>query len=1022
LINLQHKTFVFIKSKICLFMKKNLQFLLCLWGLILVLMPDKLYAQNDLITVAVLNEKDGTPIESATIQILPGSRSVLTGIDGKLTFPRKNAQSVRVSFIGYKTITMELGNQTSISVKLVPSLALMDEIVVVGYGGRVRKSDLTGSVSSLSSKEIRKQPVTNFGQAIQGKATGVVVSNNSGAPGAGTKIRIRGANSLLGGNDPLYVVDGVALNIGINDLNVNDIESVEILKDASSTAIYGSRGANGVIMITTKRGISGATKIQLTSNTGISNLAQKYDLLDAGSFAELTNVYKPNYFTAAQISDFKTKGGVDWQDEVFQTAVSQDYQVSLSGGTAATRYYVSGNYVNQTGIVTGADLSKYSIRSNISTELGKKFKLDLNLFASKQKSVNTSDNGSKGAPLWNTPLFPPTFSIYTPSGSWNRTDNLSGPGLLNPLMVLKERYSDLSANSVAINSKLTYNIFEGLKVDILFGLDDRSGLTGSITNKNMNPTITAASLSENKSFTWQNSNIISYQKKIGDRHDFTVMGAYEQSKFTYNGFAASGTNINPISVGYDNLGIANNTGIGSSRSQFSLQSYLGRFNYSYMSKYLLTASYRADGTSKFQGNNKWGYFPAVAAAWKISEEAFLKNQHIISNLKLRGSWGITGNQGINAYATISSIGTMSNSFGLPSFVPGSTVNGADNPDLKWETTEQKNIGFDISFLKGKINLTADYYFKNTSDLLNSTIIAAYNGGGSVNTNIGSMENNGYEINLSVIPVSNKNFHWEAGFNISAFKNKLTSLGKSNDTFRLGGIYAPGLTTESPFALKVGESLGSFWGYEWQGIYTTKEATEAAKYGFKPGDNKYRDLNSDGKIDSKDKFIIGNALPKFIWGFNNSFRYKNFEANILLQAVVGRKILNTVYAAATTILSDATAISHVDGKNYWSTDNENSMFANPKTSSGKNFIESTQFLQDGSYVKVRNLAVAYNFKRDIIKFADLKFTVSGQNLLTFTKYKGYDPETSTSGNDTDGAIDVGSFPTARTITFSLQVNF
>jgi TonB-linked SusC/RagA family outer membrane protein len=439
-----------------------------------------------------------------------------------------------------------------------------------------------------------------------------------------------------------------------------------------------------------------------------------------------------------------------------------------------------------------------------------------------------------------------------------------------------------------------------------------------------------------------------------------------------------------------------------------------------MGKYLITATYRADGTSKFQGNNKWGYFPAAAVAWRVTEESFMKSQNVITNLKVRGSWGITGNQGINAYATIAQIGSMANSFGLSSFVPGSIVNGADNPDLKWETTEQTNIGFDVSAYKSRINLSVDYYMKKTSDILHYAAIPAYNGGGGVNKNIGEMENKGFEISLSGTPVSNGKFTWNSSFNISAYKNKLLSLGK--DTFFLGGNYAAGLTFESPFAIKVGESLGSFWGYEWMGIYNTAEATEAAKYGFKPGDNKYMDYNHDGKLDSKDKHVIGNALPKLVWGFDNTFSYKNLEINIMLQAVVGKKILNTVYACATTILSDATAITHVDGLDYWTTTNENAQFANPKTSTGKNLIESTQFLQDGSYVKVKNVGIAYNLSKEITKFTDLKLSLSAQNFLTFTKYKGYDPETSTSGNDIDGAIDVGSYPNARTITFSIQANF
>ncbi len=977
-------------------------------------------AQQQKAVSGKVTDSSGGSLPGVSVVVKGTTNGTITNGNGNYSLSNVPENAIlQFSFVGMKGQEMAVAGKTTLNVSMEEDAIGIDEVVAIGYG-TVKRSDLTGSVTSVSSNDIRKQPVTTLGQAIQGKASGVVVSSNSGAPGASLKIRIRGANSMQGSNEPLYVVDGVALNIGISDLNVNDIESIEVLKDASSTAVYGSRGANGVIMITTKKGKNEATKVQLTVNTGVSQLSRKYDLLDAGSFAELANVYKPNYFTSTQIADYKVNGGVDWQDEVFQRGISQDYQLSLNGGSATSNYYLSGNYIDQTGIVLGSKAAKYLVRSNVSTNLGSKIRFDFNLFATRQTSENTGDNGSKGAPLWNTPLFPPTFPIYKSTSVWNRTDNLSGPGLMNPVMVLKERYSDYTSNSIAINSRLVYNILNNLKLDVVFGVDNNTGLSGSITNKAMNPTTTAASLTDRKSFTWQNSNILTYQAKINDVHDFTIMAANEQSKFVYSGFAASGTDINPISVGYDNLGIANTKNISSDRSQYSLQSYFGRLSYSFMNKYLLTATYRADGTSKFQGNNKWGYFPAAAVAWRVTEESFMKSQDVISNLKLRGSWGVTGNQGINAYATIAKIGAMSNSFGLASMVPGSIVVGADNPDLKWETTKQTNVGIDVALLKGKINLSADYYIKNTSDLLHYAAIPMYNGGGGVNKNIGEMENKGFEFAISATPVSTDDFTWNSSFNISAYKNKLLSLGK--DTFMLGGNYAAGLTFESPFAIKVGESMGSFWGYEWMGIYKSSEATEAAKYGFKPGDNKYLDYNKDGKLDSKDKHIIGNALPKFVWGFDNSFSYKNFDLNVLVQAVVGREILNTVYACATTIISDATAISHVDGKDYWSASNDNARFANPTTSTGKNLIESTQFLQDGSFVKVKNIALSYNLSKAASRIADLKLTISGQNMLTFTKYKGYDPETSTSGNDIDGAIDVGSYPNARTITFSVQANF
>jgi len=924
------------------------------------------------------------------------------------------------SFIGSQTQEIPITGKTIIDVALVAETKALNEVVVTGYG-TVKRSDLTGSVASVTSKNFVAEPVKTFSQAIQGRAAGVVVTNNSGAPGGNVKVRIRGTSSLYGANDPLYVVDGVALNINIADLNVNDIASIEILKDASATAVFGNRGANGVVMITTKRGISEVPQIQINIAPAISNVGYKYDLMDAGTFAEFVNVYKPGYFTPQQISDYKTNGGTDWQKEIFRTGITQNYQLSASGGSARTKYFISGQYLDQSGILLNTSQTRYSLRSNITTELGKKFKLEVNLFGSRIKGLNNLENGNKTNPVISAVFYSPTFPVYNEFGTWNRFDNLCGPLALNPKMVLEERYSDNLSNSLTSNMKLSYKIINDLTLDVLFGADINSYQSGGYENSWINASSTKASIWTSNNLFWQNSNILTYHKNLNNVHDIVVTGVYEQSQNTYETFTGNGSGVNPISVGYHNLGISQTQTVTSGWSQWSLRSFLGRVSYTLLNKYLLTVSYRADGTSKFQEPNKWGYFPSAALAWKLSEESFLKDNSVISNLKLRGSWGITGNQGINSYATIARIGSMMNTFGLSQSLPGSIVSGIDNPDLKWESTTQTNFGFDLSILKDRLSLSADYFIKNTNDLLFGVTVPAYNGGGSVNRNIGTMENKGYEIVVSGVPVETGDFRWDASFNFTSIDNKLTSLGQ--DTFLLGGNYASGLTMESPFCLKVGESLGSFWGFEWQGIYKSSEAAEAAVYGFNPGDNKFRDYNHDNKLDSKDKHVIGSALPDFVWGFNNTFAYKNFELNIFLLGQQGNKMLNLPYACSSVILSDATTINHVDGLNYWQEEvNENAAFANPTNSSNKNEVLSTQFLQDASFTKIKNMALSYNIGRNILKIADLKLTVSAQNLLTITKYKGYDPETSTSSNDIDGAVDVGAYPSARTFTIGIQARF
>ena len=978
-----------------------------------------LFAQRVTVTGKITSQ-GGEALTGVTVVCKGTTIGTTSGSDGSYSISVPSGDAIlQFSFIGYAQQEIPVNGRTVINVTMSETVQQMDEVVVVGYG-TTKKSDLTGSVASVTSTNFRAEPVRTFAQAIQGRAAGVVVTNNSGAPGGNVKIRIRGTNSLYGSNEPLYVVDGVALNINISDLNVNDIESMEVLKDASATAIFGNRGANGVVLVTTKKGKSEVPQIQVNIEPAISNVGYKYDLLDAGEYAEFVNVYRPGYFTAAQITDYKSKGGTDWQDEIFRTSITQNYQISATGGSATTKYFVSGQFLDQSGILLNTSQTRYSLRSNITTELGKKLKLEFNLYGSRIKGLNNTENGNKTNPVISAVFYSPTWPVHTQFGTWNRFDNLCGPLALNPRMVLEERYSDNLSNSVTSNLKLSYKIINDLTLDVLFGADVNFYQNGGYENSWINASTTKASMWTSNNLFWQNSNILTYRKNINNVHDIVVTGVYEQSRNTYSSFTGNGSGVDPISVGYHNLGISKTQTVTSSWSQYSLRSLLGRVSYTLMNKYLLTVSYRADGTSKFQDPNKWGYFPSVALAWKVSEESFLKDNPVISNLKIRGSWGVTGNQGINSYATIARIGSMMNTFGLSQSLPGSIVVGIDNPDLKWETTTQTNAGFDISLLKDRLILSADYFMKETKDLLFGVTVPAYNGGGSVNRNIGTMQNKGIEVVLSGVPVSTEDFKWDASFNFTSIKNELTSLGQ--DTFLLGGNYSPGLTQESPFCLKVGESMGSFWGFEWLGIYKSSEATAAAVYGFKPGDNKYLDWNKDNKIDSKDKHVIGAALPKYVWGLNNTFTYKNLELNIVFLGQQGNKMLNLPYACASTILSDATTISHRDGLNYWRTDNENASFANPTNSSNKNEVLSTQFLQDASFTKVKNLALSYNIDKSILKITDLKLTISAQNLLTFTKYKGFDPETSTSSNDLDGAVDVGAYPSARTFTLGIQARF
>lgn len=987
--------------------------------ILLLFVSAKSFSQTKTISGIVLDSVAGTPLNGAVIKI-DSSHAVLTDRDGNFQLKiaaSLNGASMEVNSIGYQTRYVFLDSQTNYTIKLVESSHQLNDVIVVGYGS-VKKSDLTGSLASVSSKEIAKQPSTNLALSLQGKVPGAVIQSNNGNPGSSIKIRIRGANSITGNNDPLYVIDGVEGG-SIDAINVNDVADVQILKDASATAIYGSRGANGVVLITTKHGANMPTEVQVIGNVSISKLPKKYDIVDAASYAQLINKIKgTDYFSASQIENYQQNGGTDWQGELFHTGITQNHELSFRGGSKSTTFFVSGNYINQRGIEVNTNNKVYNFRTNLTTSFLNKFKLYVNFTAFGTDGLNTNDIGGKGSPIWVGAIMSPT---YSPNDS-NRYDALSGTGQgnVNPALVMKNRYTRFQNNGWSVNARLNYKITNDLQLDVYGNSGISNNKTGIISNDFLNVTQTSASQQLTQNTGWQNTNILTYDKNFSQKHHLTVTAMEQQIYNDQPTFTASGTGIYPISLGYDNLGISSIPSVASGREERKLRSYLGRINYSFMDKYLLTLSYRADASSVFTEDHKWAYFPSAAFAWNISDEKFMQTQNFISKLKLRTSWGKTGNQGIGVNGNIGYYNNWNYSFGQTNGNPGTYLINASNPNLKWETTTQTNVGVDIGVLKNRINLTADFYVKNTKDLMLAVPIPGYDGGGTILQNIGQVRNKGYEVAIFGTAISQGSFQWDYNFNISSYKNKVVSLGDQTQIF--GTNPADGEITASPFIIKVGEPLGSYYGYEWQGIYTTAQSAEAAKMGLKPGDNIYADLDGDNAITSSDEKVLGNSNPKFSLGFDNTFTYKNFSLDIMLQSVLGRKMLNVMYADASTIIPDAPNITTKDGFDYWTSDHENAKFANPFTSTGKNYLVSSEYLQNASYLKVKNVALSYMLHKNLIKFSDVKFSVSAQNLLTFTKYKGYDPEVSSYNKDSDGTLDYGAYPNPRTITFSLQLNF
>lgn len=960
-------------------------------------------------------DSSGNPLQGVTISVKGGKTATQTTAEGgfQITAP---ADAVLVfSSIGYSNKEVPVNGQSYLDVQLQAVAQNLQDVVVIGYGTQ-RKTNVTGAIATVSPSSYKNQPVTTVSSALQGRATGVSVSSASGAPGGVTKVRIRGSNSINSSNDPLFVVDGVALgSISFQDINVNDIESMEVLKDASATAIYGSRGANGVIIITTKSGKAG--KMVVNANGFVTaNDIGKYDLLDPVAYAQ-----QANHIAGTDVlpnPESYAGKGTDWQDQVFRTGYTQNYQVSLAGGTDKSRYYLSGYYVKQSGIVVNTSQQKIALRSNIDSKLGKKVSVGLNMFLTNIQSKNNGDMGSKASPVTSSLTWSPTEPVYDDpaTGEYNRyAISPIGP---NPYMIAQESDYEGKSNTAVVNAKLKWDITDWLSFNTNLGVDANFYRSGYVNNEWINQSNQSSGQGYSDNYTLQNSNVLTYHKTFNGVHNLSVTGVYEQTSNKYSGFNADGGGLTSVAYGYYALGLNSSQGISSFYSNWGLQSYLGRATYSYKDKYLLMATYRADGSSKFQStSNKWAYFPSFSAGWKISEEDFMQNVTAISNLKLRGSWGKTGNQAIAPYSTLGLLATQQYSYGTSTAYQGYSLGNPPNPDLKWETTTQWDIGLDAGLLNGRLNISMDYFNKLTDGLLLQKTIPDYNGGGSKWVNLGSVNNTGFEFSINAVAVQSHQFTWNTTLNISTLHNEVKSVGDQDIVYV--GYPGAGLINTSIQVVKPGSPLGAFYLIPWQGVYQEADPT----LGFQPGDNKYKDVDGNGSIGYEDRVVVGNPIPKFQFGFNNDFTYKNFTLNLFIQGVQGNKIFNATYAAVAAPTSDIKYPTLAASANYWTKSNTNAEWADPASKTGRSYVESTHYLQDGSYVRLKNISLAYMFPKKMTGFGDISLSVSAQNILTITKYKGFDPEADTQGNtDIAAGIDLGAYPNPRAFTIGINANF
>lgn len=965
----------------------------------------------DVVITGRIKDTQGENLVGVSVQIKGTTRGITSDSEGKFTISVPDEQAVLVfTSVGYQKLEVLVGKQTSINIVLQTDINNLNEVVVVGYGTQ-KRSDLTGSVSKLDNKAFKDQPVVNASSALQGRVAGVSVTNSSGAPGGAVKIRIRGANSVNANNDPLYVIDGVALtSLGLSDINVNDIESMEVLKDASSTAIYGSRGANGVILITTKSGKSGKPKVEYNSFVSLNKPMKRYHLMDAVTYANVAN-------TTSGVSVFPNPqsfsgNSTNWQDLIFNDAATQSHQFSLSGGGASTKYYVSVFNVEQNGLMINTSQKKFGLRTNLDVNISDKIDFSINLFASRLNSHNNTDVGGKGNPLMSALTWAPTEPVYDEPGRYNRMG--ISPIWTNPYMVINERNTNTFANVGVINGKLKFKITDWLTWEPGASLNLNISNSPYLNNEWINPGSTGSGNSSAENYTVQTNNILTFRKVI-DKHDVTATGVLETTSNQSQGFNAFGTGLATLSNGYNNLGLNASQSISSYFSNWSLFSYMARVAYNYNGKYLLTATYRRDGSSKFQGDNKWSNFPSFSAGWKLSNENFVKELNVFSSLKLRAGWGITGNQAIGPYSTLGLLtSTPGYSYGASTLYPGYTIGDPATPGLRWETTKQTDIGIDMSILKGRLNITADYYNKNTNDLLLRTRIANYDGGGTFLKNAGEVNNKGFELMVEGTILETKKFSWSASANFYTNSNTVVSLGPDS---LLERPMNNGLISNAIQVVKVGEPMSAFYMIPWEGVYQSDFKN------YSPGDAKYRDVNGNGTIGFEDRVVSGSALPKFQLGFNNTITYKNLTLNVFVQGAYGNKIFNATYAATAIPTSDVKFITLKEAANYWTPTNTSSTWRNPG-SHNKAWVESTQFLQDGSYTRLKNISLSYNLDKSILKVMSAKIYVSAQNLFTITKYKGYDPEASSTSasSDIDGGIDLGAYPSPKTITIGAQITF
>lgn len=959
--------------------------------------------QNDQVTGRVVDQ-NGEPLVGVSV-VEKGNKGngAVTDLDGKFSLRVPSKATLIVSYVGYTSKEVAVDGRQQLQVTLAENAEMLNDVVVIGYG-TVKKADLAGSVSVMDNKAFKDQPLTQASDALQGRVSGVNVVSD-GIPGGSVKIRVRGTNSINKSNDPLYVVDGMVRESGLDGINPEDIQSIQILKDASSTAIYGSRGANGVVIVTTKSGVKGDSKITLDASWGVSNATRLPKMMDTKTYARALVDYAGK--SEAELKDFLdgTNPGIDWADQMFRTGVTQNYKVVFNKGTEGMQSYVSGNYMKHEGTIKESSYERYSAKVNIKTSLKKWLDVTLDLNASHGIGKGIGELSMSGYnPLWIAFNSSPAMNMYDENGNyvWDPYCTIQA----NAYGTIHDNKSERRHDVVNGHIDLKFNIAPGLTFTTSNGIDYFNNTSYSFSTQRVQGSGNNGMGNNNAQRTMlQSTNNLTYIHSWGD-HNLTATGVWEATKSETRSMGITGKSLQVESVGWWDVQNAATRDASNSYSNWALLSGVGRVMYNYADKYMLTGTFRADGSSRFT-NNKWGYFPSIAAAWTVSNEKFMEStRDVISNLKIRASYGIIGNQDISPYSTLALLTGTTTYFGTANGVSGYWENSIATPDIKWEKTKQFDLGFDLGLFNNRIDLSVDYFNKETSDALLTTNLASYLGGTSYLINAGKVSNQGVDISLNARVVTSPDWTYTTSLNGTYLKNKVKKL-TAQQPIIYGGSFQSIITDCT--IIKEGEPIGTFFGYRWAGIDSEGYDTFYAQDG-----SVTRTPTTD------DRVVLGKATPDFTLGWNNSVSYKNWSLNAFFNSAFGVQRLNALRFAMNSMIgnsrmfTDASYISEI-GKTM----------PDPRVSNNQYIGNSSKFVENANYFRCENITLAYELPRSVAKIADFRFSFSVQNLFTITNYKGSNPagfSFSSDYGDRANGIDTGTYPTPRTFTFGVRANF